>query len=88
MITEGGLIILHKKSWRNRELLRNAKVCICFYCFKQFSFSGITKWTDENETALCPSCAIDAVLGFEIEPVDQTILLQMHERWFQRTIRQ
>jgi hypothetical protein len=87
MTTDNGLIELHKQCFHNRTLLSAAKNCGCFYCLKTFAPNQIVKWVDEDQTALCPFCEIDAVLGFDTEAVDPAILSQMHEHWFERTIR-
>lgn len=77
---------LHKLSIHNKKLLAKSKNCGCFYCLKQFAFAEIpdNNWTDEQyDTALCPHCSVDAVLGdaMDVEITD-TLLKQMHDRWF------
>jgi hypothetical protein len=37
--------------------------CGCFFCFRTFSPAEIKTWIDKNQTALCPRCGIDAVIG-------------------------
>jgi hypothetical protein len=37
--------------------------CGCFFCFRTFSATEIRIWIDKNQTALCPRCGIDAVIG-------------------------
>ncbi|HEY5947311.1 MAG TPA: hypothetical protein VIV40_17525 [Kofleriaceae bacterium] len=44
------------------ELVESAK-CGCFFCFRKFTASDIRIWIDKNQTALCPGCGIDAVIG-------------------------
>lgn len=82
MTTKANLAALHSKSSRHRALLSHAKICGCFYCFHEFPFEEITEWIDDNETARCPYCSVDAVLGFDTSTADQELLHQMHERWF------
>jgi hypothetical protein len=86
MLSEDQLVALHKKCWRNWRQLQGAKICACFFCLKRFPPSQVVKWTDKTETALCPFCAVDSVLGFDVEP-DESLLRQMHERWFSKTVR-
>ena len=74
---------LHDQCFRNRSLLGRATLCGCFYCLKEFSCGQITEWVDNGETALCPYCGIDAVLGFNTPGADQELLHAMHERWFE-----
>lgn len=78
---------LHKKSRHNRSFLSESTVCGCFYCFKEFPFAQIKSWIDDNKTALCPYCGIDAVLGFDSILADQQLLQEMHEHWFKSSIR-
>jgi hypothetical protein len=71
----------------NRTALPEAKICGCFYCLKQFRADQITEWVDSDETALCPFCGIDSVLGFETDAADEELLRRMHNRWFTRTVK-
>jgi hypothetical protein len=55
-------------SINNRDALLKSTMCGCHLCRKLFSSSEIAEWTDENEhgigqTALCPRCGLDGVLG-------------------------
>jgi hypothetical protein len=84
---KSNLKAVHKKSRRNRSQLSRSKICGCFYCLKEFTFSQIGGWIDDGETALCPCCGIDAVLGFDTETADQALLQTMHEHWFENSIR-
>ena len=88
MLSEKLLIELHQKSWRNSSELSGAEICACFYCFKEFGPTEIVKWTDDGETALCPFCGIDSIIGFYAQSIDRDLLSQMHDRWFSRIIRQ
>ncbi len=82
MATKVSLAALHKKSRRNRSWLKQSRICGCFYCFNEFPSDRIVEWIDDEETALCPYCGIDAVLGFDSEAADQELLHDMHDRWF------
>ncbi len=55
----------HEKSFANKLRLRTAKQCGCFYCLKIFNVEQIEDWTIDvpDETALCPFCGIDSVIG-------------------------
>lgn len=87
MAKTADLAALHKKSSRNRSLLAGSTICACFYCFSEYKFDRIDKWTDEDETAICPVCGVDAVLGFDSAPPDQKLLQAMHDRWFKAATR-
>ena len=77
-------ILAHDYSIFNREQLKQSKRCGCFDCVKIFDPSEIVEWCDlDEDTALCPYCGIDSVLGdasgFEITG---ELLQQMHDYWF------
>ncbi len=84
---------------KNRGEIEASTVCGCFYCLQTFPPEEIVAWTGfdmskfddpdamNGETALCPRCGSESVLGnksgYEITP---QFLGRMHEAWFQRTI--
>ena len=35
----------------------------CFHCEVTFPVSAISEWIDDAETALCPVCGVDSVIG-------------------------
>jgi hypothetical protein len=75
---------LHAK--RHRVELQSSEQCGCFFCFRLFPFGDITRWIDANETALCPGCGIDAVLGSSSGYVIRdSFLRRMHLHWFATT---
>lgn len=63
------IIAAHKfSSQHRRELIAGGVICGCFHCCKTFDPSLIDEWVDENEsgvgqTAMCPLCGIDSVIG-------------------------
>ena len=68
---------------KHRTELQSSAACGCFFCFKQFGFVDITKWIDANQTALCPRCGIDAVLGSSSgHVISDSFLRKMHMHWF------
>jgi len=38
-------------------------VCGCYYCCQTLEYSEIQEWIDHKQTALCPYCGIDSVIG-------------------------
>jgi Zn finger protein HypA/HybF involved in hydrogenase expression len=77
----------HKHSIFNKAEVLASTSSGCFYCLHMFSPVDIKDWIEENnkeETALCPYCGIDAVLGCASGyPVsDITFLETMNKRWF------
>jgi hypothetical protein len=72
----------HEKSRRNRSSLAKSAICACFYCFNEYPYKQIVEWIDNEKTALCPRCGIDAVVGFDSPAVDREMLRKLHDRWF------
>jgi len=65
-----------RESLRNRKQLEN-QTCSCYYCLRDFPASQITQWTDNEETAVCPFCHVDAVI-----PVNQLLARQLNAKYF------
>lgn len=83
------LVAAHKfSSWHRGVLSAEGVVCGCFHCCKSFSFSDIEEWIDEDEsgvgqTAMCPMCGIDSVIGScSGYPVTREFLEEMRTLWF------
>ena len=73
----------HAHANKHRSELQASTHCGCFFCFRQFGFGDITKWIDANQTALCPKCGIDAVIGSSSGYVISDVFLRkMHLHWF------
>lgn len=53
----------HRHSSLHRGEVLASDTCACFYCLKSFPPSEIGEWVDDGQTALCPRCGIDSVLG-------------------------
>lgn len=91
------IIVAHRYSSNHRESILASDVCGCFYCLSIFSSSEIKDWVDAPEdeadinetgqTALCPHCGIDSVLGSASGyPINREFLQKMNKYWFQRTV--
>lgn len=76
----------HAFSSRHREQLERDRLCGCFHCLAIYAPSEIKRWLKEpggGETALCPRCGIDAVIGESAGyPITEEFLSMMHVRWF------
>ncbi len=73
----------HKYSSNHRSQIEASNTCGCFYCLETFSPASIVEWVDDQETALCPQCGVDSVIGSASGvPLTPDFLKQMHERWF------
>lgn len=76
-------VIAHRFSIYNKEIITKSSKCGCFFCIKIFDPNEIEEWIDPNEdTALCPYCDIDSVLGdasgYEIT---EEFLRKMNDHW-------
>lgn len=78
----------HDRCRQNRDVLARSRTCGCFYCLAIFSPAEIESWIDEpphnpGQTATCPHCGIDSVIGDAIGlTIDEAFLRAMHDRWF------
>ena len=74
---------------RNGDELLLSERCGCFYCGAIFSPKEVKEWVDEEEgvgqTALCPRCGIDAIIGSSSAyPITADFLGIMKRHWFQK----
>ena len=79
------VIAAHEYCANNKESLQKDSVCGCFYCLAIFSPTEITEWIkDEKDTALCPCCGIDSVIGEGAGyPITKEFLREMKKHWFE-----
>jgi len=81
-------IAAHKFSSCHRKQLEESALCGCFHCLATFLPTAIDEWVDEDEagvgqTAMCPRCAIDSVIGSAAGfPVTREFLERMQRHWF------
>ena len=67
------------------EMLENDKKCGCFYCLEIFDPAEIEEWItcDRGDTAMCPYCSVDAVIGESSGyPITKEFLEKMNRYWF------
>ena len=73
----------HKHSSKHRSEILKSDLCGCFYCEKTFEAQEIVDWIDDQQTALCPKCGIDSVIGSASGfSINNEFLHQMCEYWF------
>ncbi|MDZ8119529.1 cytoplasmic protein [Pontiella sp. NLcol2] len=78
----------HQYSSDHRKQIEQSTICGCFYCLAKFKPSAIEEWIDENDdevgqTALCPRCDIDSVIGSESGfEITDDLLKKMNKYWF------
>lgn len=86
-IEKGDLLNAHKHSFSNKDEILESAVCGCFHCKKIFRPNEITAWIEEisenMETAKCPFCGIDSVVGDKSGyPLTIDFLKSMHNAFF------
>lgn len=74
----------HKYCSNNKEELLKDQKCGCFYCLAIFYSKEIEEWVGiNNDTALCPYCGIDSIIGESSEyPMTEDFLKEMNLYWF------
>ncbi len=73
----------HVHASRHRVELEASSICGCFFCFRKFPTSSIKAWIESNQTALCPACGVDSVIGdASTHRLDDAFLRKMHQHFF------
>jgi hypothetical protein len=78
----------HVHSSNHRAEILNSALCGCFYCCEKFTPKEIKDWVDEKipgegQTALCPKCGIDSVIGDKSGVnLSKEFLESMRAYWF------
>jgi len=77
----------HVHSSRHSGEVLSSEVCGCFFCKDIFPPGEIDCWVDVQDnvgqTALCPYCGIDSVIGSNAGyPITAEFLTQMRVHWF------
>jgi hypothetical protein len=74
---------VHDHSSKHREEILSSEACGCFYCGETFLSAEIEEWVDDEQTALCPRCGIDSVIGSVSGfPMTKEFLAEMNRYWF------
>ena len=73
----------HRASSKHWHEVESSPICGCFDCLASFQPGTITEWVDDDQTALCPRCGIDAVIGAASGwPISEEFLRRMRLRFF------
>ncbi len=96
------LLAAHAHAANNRAEIEASSLCGCFHCLAIFRPAEIIAWSgggwdafgsaapagaSDGETALCPRCGSESVLGDKSGfPITPQFLTRMNEAWHQRTI--
>jgi hypothetical protein len=75
--------LAHKHSSKHRVEILSSLACGCFYCLSIYPPSDVVEWIDEDQTAICPECDIDSVIGDASGyPITAEFLTSMKKQWF------
>lgn len=67
----------------NKDEILESEICGCFFCESTFHSMEIAEWYEEEQTALCPKCGFDAVIGSASGiKISQKILSMMNNCFF------
>ena len=73
----------HRHSSLNRVEIEQSRRCGCFSCGRVFDTTEVEEYTDDGETALCPYCSVDSVIGdasgIELNP---RLLNELNQMYF------
>lgn len=82
-IEPGLYVAAQKHAVRHRAEIEASARCGCFFCFRSFASADIKTWVDGDQTALCPRCGVDSVLGSASQHrIDDRFLRGMHAHFF------
>ncbi len=93
------LLAAYRYTTNNHAQIEASTWCGCCSCVQLFPAEEVVAWTGltmdnlddpkaiANQTALCPRCGMEAVLGDKSGvPLGAPFLARMNEAWFQRTL--
>ena len=67
----------------NKKQVLASQTCRCANCLATFSGAEVTEFTDKGKTAICPKCGEDTVLPDCVEGLDDQLLQEIHDYWFE-----
>ena len=81
--SETTLAAAHGHSSNHRREIEASRMCGCYHCLATFPAMKVEEWIDGGETARCPRCGVDSVIGDASGfPIHELFLEAMRERWF------
>ncbi len=84
IFSQTDLLTAHEHSSHHANEIAASRLCSCFHCEAIFPPSALDEWAEGGDTALCPQCGIDSVLGTAsgFPVLDPAFLRAMHGKWF------
>ncbi len=79
------LEFLRKHSKNNKTEIEKSEKCGCYHCKKIFKSSEVKEWVKDKsgDTAKCPHCLIDSVIGDASGYlITEELLNKMNKKWF------
>lgn len=74
---------LHTYSYNNKQLIQKSNECYCFHCESKINAKEIVSFIDNDKTALCPLCNVDAIIPDCIEEeITKELIDEMKRFWF------
>jgi hypothetical protein len=93
------LLAAYRYTTNNWAQIGASTLCGCCCCVRVFPSDEVVAWTGleldnlddpkaaEQQTAMCPKCGTEAVLGDKCGfPITTHFLTRMNEAWYQRTM--
>ena len=77
---------IHGHLKNNKDEIKNSEKCGCFYCKKIFKGSEVKDWIKDEtgDTAKCPYCLVDSVIGDASGlKLTEELLEIMNKTWFE-----
>ena len=82
-MTDADLTVAYRHAVQHRVEVLHSDACGCFHCHAVFEPPAIKSWIDTGQTAVCPRCGMDAVIGSESGfALTEEFLDAMRRRWF------
>jgi len=70
-------------SIKNKNQLEKSEICGCFGCTRIFKPTEVVEYITGEDTAVCPYCGTDAVLGdYSGFPITEEFMKEMNEKHF------
>jgi hypothetical protein len=84
---QDSMMVANMHATCNRAEIEKSTLCYCYCCCNSFGPDEIKEWINEfkliGETAICPKCGIDSVLGDSCGmDLTEEFLEELRKYWF------